>query len=133
MKLACEAVRDELLDRAAGRLDIARDELTYQDGWVSRDGESLLAVAEAVGGEPIEAVREFHTRPTYPLDASGQGDANVSWGFAAHRAVVEVDVELGLVRVVEIATAQDVGLVPSTRSRSRDRSREASRKASASR
>ena len=29
--------------------------------------------------------------------------------FAAHRAVVDVDTELGLVRVVEIATAQDVG------------------------
>ena len=28
---------------------------------------------------------------------------------AAHRAVVDVDVELGLVRVVEMATAQDVG------------------------
>ncbi|MDP9440145.1 MAG: molybdopterin-dependent oxidoreductase, partial [Actinomycetota bacterium] len=29
----------------------------------------------------------------------------------AHRAVVEVDTELGLVRVVEIATAQDVGKI----------------------
>jgi CO/xanthine dehydrogenase Mo-binding subunit len=33
----------------------------------------------------------------------------VQFAFAAHRAVVEVDTELGLVRVVEIATAQDVG------------------------
>ena len=31
------------------------------------------------------------------------------FAFAAHRAVVDVDIELGLVRVVEIATAQDVG------------------------
>jgi len=31
--------------------------------------------------------------------------------FAAHRAVVDVDVDLGLVRVVQIATAQDVGRV----------------------
>ena len=34
---------------------------------------------------------------------------HVQYAFAAHRAVVDVDVELGLVRVVEIATAQDVG------------------------
>ena len=33
----------------------------------------------------------------------------MTFAFAAHRAVVDVDMELGLVRVVEIATAQDVG------------------------
>jgi len=47
--------------------------------------------------------------PTVPLDELGQGDAHVTFAFAAHRAVVDVDVDLGLVRVVEIATAQDVG------------------------
>ena len=36
--------------------------------------------------------------------STGQGDAHVAFAFAAHRAVVDVDVELGLVRVVEIAT-----------------------------
>jgi CO/xanthine dehydrogenase Mo-binding subunit len=40
---------------------------------------------------------------------TGQGQAHVAYAFAAHRAVVDVDTELGLVRVVEIATAQDVG------------------------
>ena len=35
----------------------------------------------------------------------------VALGFAAHRAVCDVDVELGLVRAVEIATTQDVGRV----------------------
>ena len=33
----------------------------------------------------------------------------MQFAFAAHRAVVDVDIELGLVRVVELATAQDVG------------------------
>ena len=53
--------------------------------------------------------REHHHRETFPLDEKGQGDAHVAFAFAAHRAVVDVDIELGLVRVVEIATAQDVG------------------------
>ena len=57
----------------------------------------------------IECTREYHHRPTQPLDERGQGDAHVTFAFAAHRAVVDVDTELGLVRVVEIATAQDVG------------------------
>ena len=33
----------------------------------------------------------------------------MQFAFSAHRAVVDADVELGLVRVVELATAQDVG------------------------
>jgi len=33
----------------------------------------------------------------------------VQYGFAAHRAVVDVDVDLGLVRVVSLDCAQDVG------------------------
>ena len=40
---------------------------------------------------------------------TGQGDAHVQFAFAAHRAVVDVDIELGLVKVVELAAAQDVG------------------------
>ena len=51
----------------------------------------------------------YRHRPTSPLDEKGQGDIHVAFAFAAQRAVVEVDEELGLVRVVQIATAQDVG------------------------
>jgi xanthine dehydrogenase D subunit len=85
VKLACEAVLAALRERGDGPL------------------EALLAAG------PVEATREHHHRPTEPLDARGQGDAHVTFAFAAHRAVVDVDTELGLVRVVEIATAQDVG------------------------
>ena len=43
-------------------------------------------------------------KPTYKLDENGQGDAHFQFAFSAHRAVVDVDEELGLVRVVELAT-----------------------------
>ena len=33
----------------------------------------------------------------------------MQYAFAAHRVVVDVDIELGLVKVVEVSTAQDVG------------------------
>jgi CO/xanthine dehydrogenase Mo-binding subunit len=60
--------------------------------------------------EPVEATVTWRHRPTGTLDPeTGQGDAHVQFAFAAHRAVVDVDTELGLVKVVEIATAQDVG------------------------
>ncbi|MGA4847420.1 molybdopterin cofactor-binding domain-containing protein [Streptomyces sp. G5(2025)] len=62
------------------------------------------------GHGPLEAEYEFAHRRTYPVDPErGQGDAHIAFAFAAHRAVVDVDTELGLVKVVELATAQDVG------------------------
>ena len=60
--------------------------------------------------EPAEQTVTWRHRPTHPLDPeTGQGQAHLQYAFAAHRAVVDVDTELGLVKVVEIATAQDVG------------------------
>jgi CO/xanthine dehydrogenase Mo-binding subunit len=40
---------------------------------------------------------------------TGRGEVHAGFAFVAHRAVVDVDVELGTVRVVELACAQDVG------------------------
>jgi CO/xanthine dehydrogenase Mo-binding subunit len=68
-----------------------------------------VAVAEAAPGVRFEEEAEFEHRLTDPLDHNGQGDAHVSFVCAAHRAVVDVDPDLGLIRVVQIATAQDVG------------------------
>jgi CO/xanthine dehydrogenase Mo-binding subunit len=65
------------------------------------------------GGGEVDVERTFRHRPTAPLDpATGQvGDApaHVAFACAAMRVVVEVDVELGLTRVVWVGTAQDVG------------------------
>ena len=58
------------------------------------DAEPDLVVA---GARVLCAfTREYHHRETFPLDANGQGDAHVTFAFAAHRAVVDVDTELGL-------------------------------------
>jgi CO/xanthine dehydrogenase Mo-binding subunit len=66
---------------------------------------------EEVTVEPVEADVVHRHAPTSPLDADGQGDAHVSFAVSAHRAIVDVDPDLGLVRVVELTTAQDVGRV----------------------
>jgi CO/xanthine dehydrogenase Mo-binding subunit len=76
--------------------------------------QAVQAEIEQRGGlqevrRPVEAIRVFHHRPTGKLDANGQGDPHVTFAFGAARAVVEVDQELGLVRVVQLAVAQDVG------------------------
>jgi CO/xanthine dehydrogenase Mo-binding subunit len=53
----------------------------------------------------------FRHPPTHEVDEFGQGDPHAGFVVAAHRAVVDVDPELGLVKVVQIDTAQDVGKI----------------------
>ena len=77
---------------------------------VSADGSIDVAVAEAVS-EVVQETVEHHHAPTQHLDEDGQGDAHLSFAFAAHRAVVDVDPELGLCRLVDLVTSQDVGRV----------------------
>ncbi|ANZ39162.1 xanthine dehydrogenase subunit D [Lentzea guizhouensis] len=80
VRAACLAVRDKLQDRTD------------------------------IGDEVIDETVEWRHRATEALDPeTGQGNAHVQYGFAAHRAVVDVDVDLGLVRVVALDCAQDVG------------------------
>jgi CO/xanthine dehydrogenase Mo-binding subunit/aerobic-type carbon monoxide dehydrogenase small subunit (CoxS/CutS family) len=47
--------------------------------------------------------------PTTPLDANGQGVPYACYGFATQVALVEVDLDLGTVKVLKIAAAHDVG------------------------
>jgi CO/xanthine dehydrogenase Mo-binding subunit len=109
VKAACDAVRARVLLLAGERLGRDSAGLAVAEGYVMGGGERLLPLADLLGDEVVEETREYHHRPTMPLGADGQGEAHVAFGFAAHRAVVDVDTELGLVKVVEIATAQDVG------------------------
>ncbi len=47
--------------------------------------------------------------PTTPLDPDGQGIPYAVYGFGAHMAIVEVDTELGTVKLVHLVAAHDVG------------------------
>jgi xanthine dehydrogenase D subunit len=110
VKMACEAVREHLFERVREEFGEDPGDLFLEDGRVVSGGHGIVVLlSELLGGEEIEELVEFHHKETFPLDEKGQGDAHVQFAFAAHRAVVEVDTELGLVRVVEIASAQDVG------------------------
>ncbi|MCW3001944.1 MAG: xanthine dehydrogenase, molybdenum binding subunit apoprotein [Conexibacter sp.] len=110
VRAACAAVRTRVLERAAQRLGADGEVLELRDGQVLRAGEPALALAELLAGGHVEETRTYRHAPTQELDpVTGQGDSHAGFAFVAHRAVVEVDVELGLARVVELACAQDVG------------------------
>jgi xanthine dehydrogenase D subunit len=112
VKAACEAVRDRVLELAAVRLgeDAGTLELAGGGRIVSAgEGRLVATLAGVLGDDAIEETVEWRHRRTHRLDDDGQGDAHVQFAFSAHRAVVDADCELGLVRVVELATTQEVG------------------------
>ncbi|MEV0412620.1 xanthine dehydrogenase subunit D [Streptomyces sp. NPDC050448] len=116
VKHTCEAVREKVLEIGRRRFGSyhpawAHAELLLEGGKVVTDGGEVLAdLADLLADEAVELELEWRHRPTQPFDReSGQGDGHVQYSFAAHRAVVEVDTELGLVKVIELAVAQDVG------------------------
>ena len=111
VKSACDAVRIKLLSRVAESYDLDVESLVIVDGGIaSLSSDFSISLKEATS-DPVEAEEVYRHMPTFPLDENGQGDAHVSFAFSAHRAVVDVDQELGLVKVVELITSQDVGRV----------------------
>ncbi|MFC5824692.1 xanthine dehydrogenase subunit D [Nonomuraea insulae] len=109
VRAACLAVRATLLERAAGLLGEPAADLVYGSTVSSPTGRTV-ELAELLAMGDVDETAVFRHRRTEELDPeTGQGEAHVAYAFAAHRAVVDVDPELGSVRVVEIACAQDVG------------------------
>jgi CO/xanthine dehydrogenase Mo-binding subunit len=112
VQAACLAVRERLFQSVSAKHGVAKEVLEIIEGRVvSLNGEIDLPIAAATPGEVLEETVIYRHAPTVELDEDGQGDSNVSFAFAAHRAVVDVDLDLGLVRVVDITTSQDVGRV----------------------
>jgi len=121
-RLAGEDLRRQILQLGevgpAARIEPGAGRLTLVD-----DGRtSVLEVAElppvdaggVTSGGPSAARcvlvgRGFFDPRTTPLDGDGQGIPYATYAFGAQVALVEVDVELGTVRVERIVAAHDVG------------------------
>jgi xanthine dehydrogenase D subunit len=111
VKAACEAVRLATFELVAGKLGRRLDDLRLEGGKVISDRAGVVGtLADLLGEDVIDETVEWRHRPTHPVDPeTGQGSAHMQWAFSAHRAVVDVDTELGLIKVVELACVQDVG------------------------
>ncbi len=97
---------------SAGSASASR--MTWMAAGAVRDAcRAALEQREQQGGGEVDVERVYRHPRTTPLDPeTGQitGErAHVALAVAAMRVVVEVDVELGLTRVVWVGTAQDVG------------------------
>jgi xanthine dehydrogenase D subunit len=111
VKAACEKVRERVLAVVQVRIGRSVADLQLDNGEVISRREGVIAnLADLLGDEVIDETAEWHHRPTEAVDPeTGQGFAHVQYAFSAHRAVVDVDTELGLVKVVALDCVQDVG------------------------
>ncbi|RJL23588.1 xanthine dehydrogenase subunit D [Bailinhaonella thermotolerans] len=102
VKVACEAVRERMFKLFEERLGRPPASLA----------EAVEHLPEVLGDEVIDETREFHHHRTERMDpVTGQANSHTQLAICVHRAVVDVDVELGLVKVVELAAVQDVGKI----------------------
>ncbi len=109
--LAGEAMRRAILRLVNAGEDA---QLTFEDGAVDVDDVAghrridLTRLPVSGAGSVIE-VEETFDPPTTKLDADGQGEPYAVFGYGAHLAEVEVDIELGRVNVRKLVCAHDVG------------------------
>jgi xanthine dehydrogenase D subunit len=110
VKAACEQVRERALAVIQRRLGCTMPDLRLEGGKVVSGEDILGRLSDLLGDEIIDETVEWRHRQTEAVDPeTGQGFAHVQYAFAAHRAVVDVDTELGLVKVVALDCVQDVG------------------------
>lgn len=106
-KRAGEALRRELLALAGARAD---DALVLDGGVLSAGQRRIeLATLPADANGDVAVATGYFDPPTVPLNADGQGVPYATYAFGAQFAEVEVDVELGTVRVLAMHAAHDVG------------------------
>ncbi len=115
LELGTETVT--LASGSTARVDSAGSSSASRMTWMAAGAvqtacRAALAEQERTAG-PVDVERVYRHPRTFPLDPEtgqvAEGQAHVAFALAAMRVVVEVDVDLGLTRVVWVGTAQDVG------------------------
>lgn len=104
------ALRVKVLDIAAHFLEASPDDLEIADGRVSVRGvpvsatsfAEVVAAAKEIGRNREDIDTELRVENTYDGGAGG-------WSGGTHCAIVEVDVETGIVRIERYVVAEDCG------------------------
>jgi CO/xanthine dehydrogenase Mo-binding subunit len=116
---AAGEVRDKLLDLAAEKLEVAREDLELEGGQVRVLGSPSTAVeiSELAGsGEPLIGKGSGPVPENPPCDAEGclgrlGNESFLEPQVFTHAARVKVDRETGVVRVLQVAAAHDSGVI----------------------
>jgi len=111
VKFASEDLKHKLCELAGAPADarIELDGTTLIARAAGADKRLDLARCRTDARGDIALGRGTFNPPTVPLDANGQGVPYATYGFAAQIAEVEVDVDLGTVKVLHVHAAHDIG------------------------
>jgi xanthine dehydrogenase molybdenum-binding subunit len=105
-KLAGEDVKRQLLERAAGELDVSPKELDIEKDriYIKANPEKAITI-KALMARVISGLEPIIGRGT----TSYWDWPQVAFNYGAHFALVEVDVETGKVKVLKYVAAHDLG------------------------
>ncbi|MCY4487646.1 MAG: xanthine dehydrogenase family protein molybdopterin-binding subunit [Deltaproteobacteria bacterium] len=113
---AAEDVREQLLEAGAEALEVDKADLELGAGGVSVRGvpDRSLTIPQLLRVKYGDSVGSIFGNCNFQVKGgldpkTGKGKAAAFWFFSACAAEVEVDVETGKVRVLDIATSVDVG------------------------
>jgi xanthine dehydrogenase molybdenum-binding subunit len=116
-RMAAAAARDKILETAAELLDARASDLRIRHGVVevAEEPDRQIDFGRAVRrrllreeGSVVMATA-FYDPPTHHQDKEYRGNISAAYGFGAHVAEVEVDPGTGMVRLLNLWTAHDVG------------------------
>ncbi|MGB2986734.1 MAG: molybdopterin cofactor-binding domain-containing protein, partial [Phycisphaerae bacterium] len=116
---AAREARRKLLDAAAARLKRKPEELALSEGKVVErsSGEPLESIGKIIRGlhfgtkNELIMTTDFYEPPSTPPDEKQMGNISACYAFGTHVVEVEVDLDTGVVKVLKICAAHDVGRV----------------------
>ena len=116
---AARKARAKILAAAAPRFDCTPDDLALRGGQIVRaaSGEPLVELARFLRGlhfsDRAELVMTsfYYEPPSVHQDKAYKGDVSAAYAWAAQVVEVEVDTDNGVVRMVRVTAAHDVGRV----------------------
>ena len=113
---AAREIKNQLLELAAKKLEARIEDLELTDGavWVRGVPDKSLSITDIFKAHFGSSVGSMFGGYCFKSEGglnpkTGKGKAAAFWFFSACGAEVEVDLETGKVRVVDIVTAVDVG------------------------
>ena len=116
-RIAAGKARKKIFELAAPILDEEPEHLGVADGEIFSvrepgkriDYNRLLRRAHFREGGDVIVTEHFYDPPTEMQDDNFTGNISAAYGFGTQAVEVEVDTEMGMVRVVRVAVANDVG------------------------
>jgi xanthine dehydrogenase molybdenum-binding subunit len=118
-RLAAHKARGKLLAAASEQIDVPAEELDIRQGMVvqASNGEVLADLGKVVRSlhfsdkAQIVVTQHYYEPPSVMQTPDYKGNVSPTYAFATQVAEVEVDMETGVVRVLRVTAAHDVGRV----------------------